>query len=141
MYLLGAIQNLSLKLIIFYNSKQFSFKGRRHWHPRRFGGRNLNTVRDFKGTGIRLESNKNGRMGSSSKPYTGNYNNRKTIKNKGLYKFSRIPQNCIITEPLSTRPVARWYFDKLSRTVRGVVAACKSSPVYSIGGSVLFLFY
>ena len=41
---------------------------------------------DFKGTSIRLEPNKNGRMGSSPKPYTGNYNNRKTIKNEGLYK-------------------------------------------------------
>lgn len=35
----------------------------------------------------------------------GHYHYGKTTKNEGLYKFGRILQNCIITEPLSTIPV------------------------------------
>mgnify|MGYP006116382047 CR=1 len=43
-----------------------------------------NPLRNRTRDGLRLESDKNGRLGSSSKSYFTNYNNHQTIKNEGL---------------------------------------------------------
>jgi hypothetical protein len=43
-----------------------------------------NPLRNRTRDGLRLESDKNGRMGCSSESYSAHYNNHQTIKDEGL---------------------------------------------------------